>query len=334
MVLKATVIMCLLGLFPAGLSAEYRPEFKMSVVVAEDTAWGRAAKRFADALRHRTQARINIKNHFDGQLFADKQTSEFLLLQQGGADFAIGSTINWSPQVKELNLFALPFMFPSHRALDAVQAGEPGKRLFKEIERKGVIPIAWGENGFRELTNSKRPIRRPEDLQGLRVRVVGVPIFLEIFQVLGANPVSMNWGEAQIAFQQGTLDGQENPVALIVPYKLWSVHRYVTQWHYAIDPVILAISAKTWAGLTPEDRKIVSKIGEEIMAVQKKEAREGQEGALIDTLQRIYGMEEVRLSPADIKAFRDKTRPVYARWADEIGAELVRTVEKIVESVK
>jgi TRAP-type C4-dicarboxylate transport system substrate-binding protein len=144
----------------------------------------------------------------------------------------------------------------------------------------------------------------------------------------------MNWGEAQIAFQQGTLDGQENPVALIIPYRLWSVHRYVTQWHYAIDPVILAVSAKTWASLTPEDRKIVSKVGEEIMAVQKKEAREGQEGVLIDTLQRIYGMEEVRLSPADIKAFRDKTRPVYTRWADEIGVELVRNVEKIVESVK
>src|SRR5262249_56081913 len=135
-----------------------------------------------------------------------------------------------------------------------------------------------------------------------------------------------NWGEAQSGCQEGTLDGQENPVALIVPYKLWSVHRYVTQWHYAIDPVILAISAKTWASLTPEDRKIVSKIGEEIMAVQKKEAREGQEGALIDTLQRIYGMEEVRLSPADIKAFRDNTRLGYAGCADEVGVEVVRTV--------
>ena len=335
--MKATVIVCLLvllGLFPAHLSAQYKPEFKMSVVVTQDTAWGRAAKRFADALRHRTQARITIKTHFEGQLFADKQTTEFLLLQQGEADFAIGSTINWSPQVKELNLFALPFLFPSYRALDAVQAGEPGKRLFKQIEQKGVIPIAWGENGFRELTNSKRPIRRPEDLQGLRIRVVGVPILLEIFQALGANPVSMNWGEAQIAFQRGTLDGQENPVALIIPYKLWSVFRYVTQWHYAIDPVILAVSAKTWASLTPEDRNLVSKVGEEIMAVQKREAREGLDGVLLDTLQRIYGMEEVRLSPADIKAFRDKTRPVYVKWADQIGVELVRDVEKIVESMR
>src|SRR5262252_3166643 len=112
MVLNATVIICLLGLFPARLSAEYKHEFKMSVVVAEDTAWGRAAKRFADAVRHRTQARINIKNFFGGRVVADKQASEFLLLQDGEAGFGVGATINWSPHVKERNLFALPFMCP------------------------------------------------------------------------------------------------------------------------------------------------------------------------------------------------------------------------------
>jgi TRAP-type transport system periplasmic protein len=334
MVLKIAVLIAVLGLVPESLSAQSKQEFKMSVVVAEDTAWGRAAKRFADALRHRTQARINVTNYFDGKLFADRQTTEFHLLQQGAADFAIGSTINWSPQVKELNLFALPFMFPSYRAVDTVQAGDPGRRLFQHIERKGVIPIAWGENGFRELTNGIRPIRRPEDLQGLKIRVVGIPILVEIFEALGAKPVRMNWGEAQIAIRQRTVDGQENPVALIIPYRIWSDHRYITQWRYAIDPLILAVSARTWATLAPEDRKIVSRVGEEIMAVQKREAREGLERGLVDTLQRIYGMEEVRLSPADIKAFRDKTRPVYARWADEIGVELVRNAEQVVESVK
>jgi TRAP-type C4-dicarboxylate transport system substrate-binding protein len=80
--------------------------------------------------------------------------------------------------VKELNLSGLPFMFPSYKALDAVEAGEPGERLFRAMGQKGVVPIAWGENGFRELTNSKRPVRRPEDLQGLRIRVVGIPIFV------------------------------------------------------------------------------------------------------------------------------------------------------------
>jgi TRAP-type transport system periplasmic protein len=133
----------------------------MSVVVNEDTSWGRAAKRFADTIKYRSDGRILIKNYFDGQLFAGKQTTEFLLLQHGDADFAIGSTINWSPQIKELNLFALPFMFSSYKAVDAVEAGEPGRRLFGLIEQRGVVPIDWGENGFRELTNSQRPVRPP-----------------------------------------------------------------------------------------------------------------------------------------------------------------------------
>jgi tripartite ATP-independent transporter DctP family solute receptor len=335
--LTAGTLALILTLFAAPIAAEYKPEFKLSIVVTSETAWGRAATRFADILRYRTQGRINIKSYFEGQLFKGKQTTEFLLLQQGAADFAIGSTINWSAQVKELNLFALPFLFPSYQAVDAVQAGQPGKRLFTLIEQKGVVPIAWGENGFRELTNAKRPIRRPQDLQGLKVRVVGIPIFLETFRALGADPVSMDWNtEALPALRQGTVDGQENPIGLIIPYKLWEIHRYVTVWHYAIDPVILAVSAKTWAGLSADDRVLVRKAGEEIMALQKREAREGAEGALnvLDILQRIYGMEGAQLAPGDVKAFRDKTRLVYTKWVEEIGAELVRDAEKIVESAK
>jgi len=325
------------GLLATPVAAEYKPEFKLSLVVASETAWGRAATRFADVLRHRTQGRINITNYFDGRLFRGKQTTEFPLLQQGVADFAVGSTINWSAQVKELNLFALPFLFPSYQAVDAVQAGEPGKRLFTLIEQNGVVPIAWGENGFRELTNSKRPIRQPQDLQGLKVRVVGVPIFIETFRTLGADPVSLDWNpQALAALRQGTVDGQENPIGLIIPYKLWEVQKYVTLWHYAIDPVILAVSAKTWGGLSPEDRTLVRKVGEEIMGLQKREAREGAEGAtaVLDILQRIYGMEGIQLGPDDVKAFRDKTRLVYTKWVEQIGVELVRSAEHMVESAK
>jgi TRAP-type transport system periplasmic protein len=318
---------------PLAARAQDKPEFKLSVVVSKETSWGRAAIRFADAVKYRTQGRIQIKNYFDGQLFAGEQTTEFQLLQQGIADFAIGSTINWSPQVKELNLFALPFMFSSYAALDAV---EPGKRLFNLIEQKGVVPIAWGENGFREVTNSKRSIRRPEDFRGLNFRVVGIPIFLETFRALGANTISMNFNEAQAAFKQGTVDGQENPIALIIPYQLYAVHKYVTLWRYAIDPTILAASAKTWMRLSPEDRQILQKVGDVIMAEQKKEAREGLEDAmtLVDILQNIYQMEVSHLSPADVKAFRDKTRFVYDKWTNDIGVDLVRSAERIVESTK
>ncbi len=332
----AILLIVAAAFFPGRVAAQYKQEFKMSVIPNRETSWGRAAIRFADGVKFRTNGRIQIKTYFDGQLFAGQQTTEFQLLQQGVADFVIGSTINWSPQVKELNLFSLPFMFPTHAALDAVEAGEPGKRIFQLIEQKGVIPIAWGENGFREVTNAKRPIRRPEDFQGLNIRVVGIPIFADIFRTLGANPVSINFTQMLEAFRHGTVDGQENPIALIVPYQLWAVHKYITLWRYAIDPTILAVSAKTWISLSPEDRQILREVGELMMAVQKKEAREGLENAaiVIDVLEKIYQMDVTHLSPTDVEAFRRKTRSAYTKWADDIGAELVHSTERIVERAK
>jgi len=334
--IAAILVIVATAFFPGRVAAQYKQEFKMSVIPNRETSWGRAAIRFADGVKFRTNGRIQIKTYFDGQLFAGQQTTEFQLLQQGVADFAIGSTINWSPQVKELNLFSLPFMFPTHPALDAVEAGEPGKRIFQLIEQKGVIPIAWGENGFREVTNAKRPIRRPEDFHGLNIRVVGIPIFADIFRTLGANPVSINFTQMQEAFRHGTVDGQENPIALIIPYQLWAVHKHITLWRYTIDPTILAVSAKTWISLSPEDRQILREVGELMMAVQKKEAREGLENAaiVIDVLEKIYQMDVTHLSPADVEAFRDKTRSTYNKWADDIGVELVRSTEKIVERTK
>lgn len=317
-------------------SAQYKAEFKNSLVVGPTGPWGEAAVKLADLLKERTQGRINVVNYFDGQLFAGKQTTEFKLLDQGVADFAMGSTINWSPQVKELNLFSMPFLFPSYKALDAVEDGEPGQRLWKLIEAQGVIPLAWGENGFRDLTNSKRAVRTPQDLDRLKVRVVGSPIFMETFRALGANPANMNWGKAQKALQQGTIDGQENPVvSVIVPYKLWTVQKHITLWRYAIDPLILAVSKITWDGLTPADREIVKKTAVEVMAWQKQGARAGLDGSTeaVDLLKK-NGMQVVTLSKEEVAAFRARTKPVYDKWVGKVGADLVKSTERIVAGTK
>jgi TRAP-type transport system periplasmic protein len=336
MTVKRVLFIVFIALIPGRLWADYKPEFKLSLNVNAETSWGRAAQRFADTVRYRTGGRIRITCFFDAQLFKGEQLSEFELLRKGSADFSVGSTINWSPQVKELNLFAMPFLISTYAQVDAVQAGPPGERIFAMIEQNGVIPLAWGENGFRELTNAHRPIRRPEDLGGLRIRTVGVPIFRETFQALGAIPTSMNWDEAQKAFRDATVDGQENPVALIVPYKLYLAHNHITLWRYTIDPLILAASANTWTALTPDDRVIVRRAAETVMAEQKKEAREGLEDAMtaMDVLHKVYGMEVTKLSDEEVQAFRDKTEPVYARWAVQIGTELVRSAEAIVGNVK
>ncbi len=317
-------------------AASYKPEYKLSVVVGPQTSWAQSGVKFADLVRERTGGKIHIKCYFAGQLFAGMQTNEFLITRQGIADFAVGSTINWSPTVKELNLFNLPFFFPSYKALDAVEIREPGKLLFKIIEEKGVIGLGWGENGYRELTNSKRPVRAPEDINGLKIRVVGSPLFIDTFRAFGANPVSINWSETLTALQQKTVDGQENPVSsIVIPYKLWEMNKHITVWRYAIDPHILGISKETWNSFDPKDREIVAKAAHEAMAWNKREARRGLEGSneAFETLKK-HGMEVSILTPKETEGFKAKTKAVYDKWEKEIGPDLVSAAEKIVKETK
>jgi len=327
------LLILVVGFASTVFSENYKPEYKMSIVVGPAGPWGESAARFAEEVKKATDGRINIKPYYSGQLFAGKQTNEFLLMKQGVIDFAVGSTINWSPTVKELNLFALPFFFSSYKDLDAVENGEVGKQLFRIIEEKGVVGLGWAENGFRELTNSKRSVAKPDDLEGLKLRVVGSPIFVDIFKAMGANPVSMNWGEALSAFQQGTVDGQENPViSVIIPNKLWQVNKYMTSWNYAIDPIILGVSKMVWDTFDQKDKDAISKVAQEVVTWQKKGAREGLEGstAAFDNL-RNNGMEVTILTPDQIKVFKDKTKPVFDKWVNEVGPELVKMAEKDIQ---
>lgn len=331
--MKLLVVVSLLALaVTPGWAGNYKSEYKMSIVVGPKGPWGEAAQQFADLVKERTNGRINIKCYFAGQLFAGKQTNEFLLLRQGVADFALASTINWSPQVTSLNLFALPFFFQNYDQLDAVKNGAPGQELFRQIDRKGVTGLAWGENGFRELTNSKQAVAKPEDLAGLKVRVVGSPIFIDTFRALGANPINMNWGEAQTALQQGTVDGQENPVnAVIIPYQLWQVQSHISIWHYAIDPLILGVSKKTMATFSAADQAIIKKAAEEACARETARAREGLTGRMpaLETL-RGQGMEVTVFSAEQRKNFRAKTESVYTTWTQKIGPEIVAEALKLV----
>ena len=194
--------------------AAYKAEYRMSLVLGPPTPWGQAGKIWADLVRERTAGRINIKLFPGVSLIQGDQTREFSALRQGVIDMAVGSTINWSPQVKQLNLFSMPFLMPDYAAIDALTQGPVGKQIFETLTKAGVEPLAWGENGFRELTNSKRAIKSPEDLKGMKIRVVGSPIFADMFTALGANPTQMSWADAQPALSSGAVDGQENPLFL------------------------------------------------------------------------------------------------------------------------
>ena len=241
-----------IGSAPTLAQTKYAPEYRLSTVVGTAFPWGKGGEIWGNLVRERTNGRINIKLYPGVSLVAGDQTREFTAIRQGVIDLAIGSTINWSPQVKELNLFSLPFLMPDYAAIDSLTQGEVGKDVFRILEKQGVVPLAWGENGFREVTNSKRPIRTPADMKGLKFRVVGSPLFNDTFSALGANPTQMSWADAQPALASGAVDGQENPLTIFTAAKLHTVgQKNVTLWGYVADPLIFVANKEVWASWTP-----------------------------------------------------------------------------------
>ena len=327
-----------LGCLTTSASAQnYKSEYRMSLVLGPPTPWGMAGKIWSDLVRERTQGRINIKLYPGVSLIQGDQTREFSALRQGVADMAIGSTINWSPQVKQLNLFSMPFLMPDYAAIDALTHGEVGKQIFATLEKQGVVPLAWGENGFRELTNSKHPIKSPADLKGMKIRVVGSPIYSDTFTALGANPTQMSWADAQPALSSGAVDGQENPLFLFTVLKMHTVgQKFVTTWGYVADPLIFVVNKDIWNSWTKADQDIVRAAAVEAGKQEVVLARKGlvEEGKPL--LKEIAGMgvTVTSLSAAERAEFVKATRPVYDKWKATVGPALVETAEKAVAARK
>ena len=317
----------------AASAQSYKPEYKISTVVGAPFPWGLSAEKWAQLVKERSGGKINMKVYPGASLVGGDQTKEFTAMRQGVIDMAVGSTINWSPQVVELNLFSLPFLMPDHKAIDAITGGEAGKKLFEIIATKDVVPLAWGENGFRELTNSKRDVRKPEDLKGLKIRVVGSPLFNETFTALGANPTQMSWADAQPALSTGAVDGQENPLSIFTVAKLHNVgQKHVTLWGYVADPLIFAVSKPVWDAFSPEDQKILREAAVEAGKYGKEIARKGITEQDPSTLKEVaeLGVTVTKLTPEEQKAFQSATKAVYDKWKTRIGADLVTTAEKAV----
>lgn len=331
--LIAAIAAAALTLAPPALGQGYKAEYRLSTVLGNAFPWGQAGERWAGLVKEKTQGRINIKMYPGTSLVGGDQTREFTAIRQGVIDLAIGSTINWSPQIKELNLFSLPFLLPDHKAMDALTQGEVGKEIFKIIERHDVVPLAWGENGYRELSNSKRAIRQPSDMKGLKFRVVGSPLFLDVFSALGANPTQMSWADAQPALASGAVDGQENPLAIFTAAKLHTLgQKYLTLWHYVADPLIFVVNQDVWNSWSPADREAVRQAALQAGRENVDKAREGITAADPSLLKKIEasGVGIVDPTAQERAAFVAATRPVYDKWTRTIGADLVKKAESAI----
>jgi tripartite ATP-independent transporter DctP family solute receptor len=357
---KALALALAAALVCGGVSpvlAAYKDEYKLDIVPTLTTGWGMGAQYFSDLVKERSGGKINIKVYPSSQLTTGRQTNAFMLLRNGTIDFACQSTINYSPQIPELNLFALPFFMSGqpdrYKALDAITNGKSGEMIAKAIEDKGGKFICFGENGFREMTNSKKEIRSPEDLQGLKMRVVGSPLFLDTFKALGSNPVAMPWSDTMAALQQGTIDGQENPINTFFPVKVYEYNKYVTNWHYMGDPTMFVVNPGVWNSFSPEDQELITKAAKEAAAYQIALARVGVDendgGKSLAYLQSIgkapevtdwnaemekVGMTVTNLTPEETQKFVELTKPVVETWRKTVGEELVKAAEADMAAVR
>lgn len=352
-VVAALLAVAVLSVVPAPSYAAYKAEYKLDIVPSITTAWGQGAQYFTELVKERSGGKINIKVYASSQLTTGKQTNAFLLLRNGAIDFAVQSSINYSPQVTELNLFALPFFVANqpdrYKALDAILNGKSGEMVIKAVEAKGVKFLGWGENGFRELTNAKHAIRKPEDLKNMKIRVVGSPLFLDTFRALGANPVNMNWSDTMSAIQQGVVDGQENPISTFYPVKMHDYHKYVTDWHYVVDPTLYVVNPGVWASFSAEDQKLIQEAaveaGRYMMALARIGFDDGWALKYLESVNKVpevtdwhkqlaeVGMEVAVLTPEETKAFADMTASVLQEWRGKIGEDLVKTAEDDMASV-
>lgn len=331
LVMMVSMVLAMPQVVPA---ADYKPEYKLSLVLGKPFPWGVGGERWAELIKEKTGGRINVKAYPGTSLVGGDQTKEFTAIRQGAIDMAVGSTINWSPQIQQLNIFSMPFLMPDYKAIDALTTGEVGRELFKILEGKDVVPLAWGENGFRELSNSKHPIRKPEDLKGLKIRVVGSPLFLETFTALGANPTQMSWADAVPALSSGAVDGQENPLTVFTAAKLSTAanQKHLTLWGYVADPLIFVVNKEVWNSWSPEDQKAVREAAIQAAKEELELARKGlipPEDAVVKEIE-AQGVNVTRLTEAEKAEFKKTTREVYDKWAKQIGADLIKKAEEAI----
>jgi len=325
-------------------AAEFKKEYKMQINVGPTLYWGMGAQKFADLVKERTNGQINIKPYFNSSLLKGAQLKSAQLVANGVIDCAMESTINISPVITEANIFSLPFFINNFENLDKMEYGQTGKAIFEAMDAKGLVGLAWAENGFRQVTNSKRAIRTPDDVKGLRLRVVGSPIFIDTFRQLGADPVNMNWGDAVTAFGQGVVDGQENPVGVLVPIQIWQYHKYATFWNYLVDPVVFYWNKKQWNAFPADIQKQIKEAAAEAAMFEKALCRAGLDGQKsLDLLKNKFnytmevpepvkfmeskGMTVTFLSDEERNAFIEATKPLYEIWIPKIGESIYKQAQ-------
>ena len=263
-------------------------------------------KKFAELVAAKSGGKLQVKEFPSNQLGTEQQQTS--ALQGGVQEMQAPATTSIVGIVKDFGVIDFPFTVSNHAQAFALLDGPLGKSLLEKLPEKGLVGLAYWDLGFRNVTNSKRPIARPEDLDGLKLRVIPNPVFLDTFKAFKANPVPMSFSELYTALETRTVDGQENPYAVILSNKFYEVQKFLSGTNHVYGTNIILISRKFWDRLSPTEQKILQDAALEARDYQRQVSRAAAEKA-VGELQ-AKGMQFNEVAPAELLRMREIVKPV------------------------
>lgn len=297
--------------------------------VNEDHPVGVGVKKMQEVLAAKTGGKMKITAFWGGAAGGDLPATQ--ALRAGTQEMVCTSSSPLVGIVKELGAFDLPFLFANEKEADAVLDGPAGEYFNKKLEAAGLVNLAYWENGFRNLTNSKKPVAKAEDFEGVKLRVMQNNIFLDSFKTLGANAVPMAFGEVFTALETRTIDGQENPFVTIETSKFSEVQKYLSVTRHAYTPFLILYSKKLWDQLNPQEQAVLREAAKEGQKVQREANRALNEKSLAN-LRKTMTVNEV--SAAEQKRMLEKVKPVYDKNVPNIGTEAVGVVTDALKKAR
>ncbi|HSV78290.1 MAG TPA: TRAP transporter substrate-binding protein [Ramlibacter sp.] len=303
----------------ASTAADIKPRLiRFGYGLNEQSNQGRAVKYFAEQVEKASGGKMKVRAIGAAALGPDVQMQQALI---GGAqEMMVGSTATLVGITKEMALWDTPFLFNNAQEADAVLDGPIGQKVMDKLQPKGLVGLTYWENGFRNLTNSKRPVQKMEDLDGIKLRVMQNNVYLESFKTLGANAVPLPFSELFSALETKTVDGQENPYNTILSSKFFEVQKYLSITNHVYSPWIVTVSKKWWDGLSKDEQKVLLDAAKASRDFERKDTRDEAAKALADL--KAKGMQVNELPAAEAARMRDKLSKVNASIATEVGADL------------
>lgn len=303
---------------------------RLGYVPTEDHPVGQASRHFANLVKEKTGGRVKIDTYGNGLLGSEPEMQASV--QAGFIDIMVGPTPNLVGVVPQFMIFDLPFFYKDFAAVDAVMDGAVGAQLFTQLKAKtGIVGLAWWDNGFRHLTNKIRPVNTVEDMAGLNIRVIPNPLFIATWKALGTNPTPLPWPELYSALENGAVDAQETPYALIYTARFYEVQKYLTKTGHVYTPFVLLASRKWFGSLSDEDKANVLAAAKETAAFQRDISRKSAD--VLEKELAAKGFKITQPTPEALAAMRTRVAPVVKEYSDKIGTDVVEQARAAMATV-